>query len=145
MINSCDKGKRAERAWAKVCRNHGYKVRRGQQHSGLEGEDCVGLKGIWQEVKWDETITIEEGMAQSVRDCILHNQTHIKEIDIRIPMFAFKRNYRPWKVIMRLPDLALLHGGDCKRDLSMVLVEMDAEHWFRVYGESGLGKKEESK
>jgi len=40
-INSRQKGARGEREWAAKCREEGYDCRRGQQFSGLEGEDVM--------------------------------------------------------------------------------------------------------
>ncbi|MCK4269010.1 MAG: hypothetical protein KAW93_00860, partial [Methanogenium sp.] len=68
-INSDRKGKVGEREWARFCRDHGFAaVRRGQQYSGIEGEDCVNLPGIHQEVKRDEKLNIDKALAQSIRD-----------------------------------------------------------------------------
>ena len=47
MINSRRKGKAGELEWARLCREHGYDCRRGQQFSGSNGDaDVVGLPGI---------------------------------------------------------------------------------------------------
>jgi Holliday junction resolvase len=44
MINSLKKGKRGEREFVQFCKKHGFlEARRGQQYSGIEGEDIVGL------------------------------------------------------------------------------------------------------
>lgn len=105
-MNSCAKGKRGEREWAKFCQDHGFpEVRRGQQYSGLEGEDCVNLPGIHQEVKREERLNIDEALAQAIRDAA----------DGAIPIVAHRKNaerpremqarfYRGWKVTMRAED-----------------------------------------
>jgi Holliday junction resolvase len=41
MINSKRKGAAGEREWALTLRQHGWDARRGQQFSGIEGEDVV--------------------------------------------------------------------------------------------------------
>ena len=53
---SREKGKRGEREFAKYCRDHGYDCRRGQQYSGLGGDDVVGLPNIHIEVKRTERL-----------------------------------------------------------------------------------------
>ena len=90
MTNSRDKGARGEREWARVCRDNGYDCRRGQQYSGVEGEDVIGLPGIHIEVKRVQALNIENAIAQSRRDA--------KEGEI--PIVAFRRNNEKWKVCM---------------------------------------------
>lgn len=69
MVNSRDKGARGEREFSRLCRDQGYsEVRRGQQFSGLEGEDIVGLPFIHVEVKRVQALNIEKAMSQSRRD-----------------------------------------------------------------------------
>lgn len=90
MTNSREKGARGEREWASFCREQGYKeARRGQQFSGLEGEDVVGLPGIHQEVKRVEKLNLEDALAQSIRDA-----------QGKVPIVAHRRNNAPWKVTM---------------------------------------------
>jgi hypothetical protein len=110
MTNSSEKGKRGELEWAKFCRNQGFPdVRRGQQYSGLEGEDCVNLPGIHQEVKRDERLNLDEAMAQAIRDAA----------DGTVPIVAHRKNaersqekkarfYRGWKVTLRGEDFLTL-------------------------------------
>lgn len=94
-INSREKGAKGEREFARVCREHGYdQSRRGQQYSGIEGEDVVGLPGIHIEVKRVERLNIEEAMIQSRRDA--------KEGEI--PIVAFRRNHEKWKICMDAED-----------------------------------------
>ena len=93
-MNSKDKGKRGELAWAKLCREQGFhKAMRGQQYNGLGGEDCVNLPFIWQEVKWVEKLNIHDAMTQAIQDA-----------GEKIPIVAHKRNYKPWLVTMRADD-----------------------------------------
>jgi len=110
MTNSNKKGKRGELEWAKFCRDMGFPdVRRGQQYSGIEGEDCVNLPGIHLEVKRDERLNIDEAMAQAIRDAA----------DGTVPVVAHRKNaerskekktlfYRGWKVTMRGEDFLML-------------------------------------
>lgn len=94
-INSREKGKAGEREFAALCRKHGFEnARRGQQFSGIEGKDVVGLEGIHIEVKRVERLNIDEAMKQSIRDS--------KEGEI--PIVAHRRNREEWKVTMRAED-----------------------------------------
>ncbi len=86
---SRDKGKRGEREFAKFCREQGYEARRGQQYSGLEGEDVVGLPGIHVEVKRTERLSLYDAMAQAKSDA-----------GGKIPMVAHRKNNSRWLVIM---------------------------------------------
>ena len=106
MVNSCEKGKRGEREWAKFCRACGFTgCRRGQQHSGIEGEDVVGIPGIHQEVKREQKLNIDEAMAQSIRDA---NGDDIPVVFHRKNLERSKEGkaqfYRGWKATLRVED-----------------------------------------
>jgi Holliday junction resolvase len=92
-MNSKRKGAAGEREFAKVCREHGYDCRRGQQYNGLEGEDVVGLPGVHIEVKRVERLNIEEAMAQSKADA-----------QGKIPIVAHRKNNCEWLITMRAED-----------------------------------------
>ncbi len=92
-MNSIQKGKRGEREFAKFCRDQGYNVRRGQQYSGIEGEDCVGLPGIHVEVKRVERLNIEQAMLQSKTDA-----------NHKVPIVAHRKNNCEWLVTMTAED-----------------------------------------
>jgi Holliday junction resolvase len=94
LVKSIDKGKRGEREWAKFCRRHGFDCRRGQQYSGIEGEDVVGLPHIHQEVKRVERLEIYNAIEQSIKDAK----------DGEIPIVAHKKNRKPWLVMMDAND-----------------------------------------
>ena len=68
-INSIQKGKAGERELAKKLKEYGFDCRRGQQYSGIEGEDVVGLDGIHIEVKRVERLNIYDAVDQAKRDC----------------------------------------------------------------------------
>ena len=68
-------------------------MRRGQQFSGIEGEDCVNLPYIWQEIKWVEKLNIRSAMGQATSDA-----------EDRIPIVAHKQNHKEWLVTMRAED-----------------------------------------
>lgn len=91
-INSRQKGAAGEREVAAILRAHGYECRRGQQYSGLEGEDVVGLPGVHIEVKRVERLNLVAAMGQSIRDA---------ETD-QIPVVMHRPNRVPWMVTMPL-------------------------------------------
>jgi len=91
--NSRNKGAAGEREFAKLCREQGYDCRRGQQFSGIEGEDVVGLPGIHIEVKRVEALNVGSAMEQSARDC-----------QGKIPIVAHRKNGKPWLVTMLAGD-----------------------------------------
>ena len=92
-MNSNQKGKRGEREFASLCRKHGYEARRGQQYSGLGGDDVVGLPRIHIEVKRVERLQLYDAMSQSVADA--------KE---KIPIVAHRKNNCEWLITMRAED-----------------------------------------
>lgn len=93
-INSKNKGRVGEREFAKFLRAHGFsEARRGQQYSGIEGEDVVGIPNIHIECKRVERLNIHDAMNQSIRDA-----------DDQIPIVAHRKNRTPWLVTMRAED-----------------------------------------
>ena len=105
-MNSREKGKRGEREWASVCREHGWDVRRTAQYCGNTGEasDCVGLPGIHQEVKRVERLDLYAAMAQAVRDAIKSGD---------VPIVAHRKNNCSWLVTMYAHDwFALYENSD---------------------------------
>lgn len=108
-INSKSKGKRGELEWARFCRDQGYDCRRGQQYSGIEGEDVVGLPGIHCEVKRTERLSLYDAMDQARRDAT----------DGQLPIVAHRRNRSDWLVVMRAEDwFVLFREYDAGRVLS---------------------------
>lgn len=101
-MNSCQKGKRGERAWRDELIAHGYSARRGQQFSGTPDSPdvvCPGLAGIHFEVKAVERLNVNEAMAQAVGDA-----------GGKTPVVAHKRNRGAWMVTMRADDWFKLLG-----------------------------------
>ena len=97
-INSKDKGKRGELEWVKVCRANGFdSVRRTAQYCGNTGDasDCIGLRGIHQEIKRNERLNIHEAMEQAKRDSKDSNN---------MPIVAHRKNNTEWLVTMRAED-----------------------------------------
>ncbi len=90
---SREKGKRGEREFASICRAEGYNARRGQQFSGVEGKDVIGLPGIHVEVKRVERLNIYDAIDQAVRDA--------KD---GIPIVAHRKNHHRWLITMCAED-----------------------------------------
>ena len=84
----------AAKALSKVL---GIGMRRGQQFSGLGGDDITGWDGVHVEVKRTETLNVYKAMDQSTDDT--------DQPDIVIPIVLHRRNDRPWLVICYLNDL----------------------------------------
>ena len=101
MVNSRAKGARAEREIAKILREeYGFEnVRRGQQFSGIEGEDIVGLPMVHCEVKNVQKLNLRDAMAQSERDA--------KED--QVPIVIHKKDRKPWLVTMNLNDFVSMY------------------------------------
>ncbi|KHO62685.1 hypothetical protein THYS13_07480 [Thermoanaerobacter sp. YS13] len=93
-MNSKRKGKRGELELAQLLREYGYDTRRGQQYSGIEGKDVIGLPHIHIECKRVERLNVYEAVRQAVRDA--------KEGEK--PAVFWRRNREDWLVTMRLED-----------------------------------------
>lgn len=94
QLNSKRKGKRGELELAKKLREYGYNCRRGQQYSGIEGKDVVGLPHIHIECKRVEKLNIYEAIRQATRDAKVTEK----------PAVFWRKNRENWLVIMRLED-----------------------------------------
>lgn len=102
---SRDKGKRGERLWAAVCRDHGFiDARRAAQYSGMEGQaaDVVGLPGIHIEVKFVEHLNLRDAMDQSLRDAAVAGRDEVAIV-------AHKKNRCGWMVTMNADDFFRLY------------------------------------
>jgi Holliday junction resolvase len=95
-INSCQKGKAGERAWAKYLREKmGVDARRGRQFSGSpDSPDVVSDDGMHWEVKRVEKLNLSQAMEQAVKDAD----------GKKIPAVAWKKNRGEWLVILRAKD-----------------------------------------
>lgn len=98
-MNSKQKGKRGELELARKLREYGYETRRGQQYSGIEGEDVVGLPHIHIECKRTERLNIYEAMKQAIKDAKLDEK----------PAVFWRKNREGWLVIMRFDDWVELY------------------------------------
>ncbi|MDO4542261.1 MAG: hypothetical protein Q4C00_05475 [Bacillota bacterium] len=95
-----EKGKRGEREFAGLCREHGYTARRGQQYSGANGDaDVVGLPDIHVEVKRVERLDLLGAMAQSKADAKAGE----------MPIVAHRRNNAEWLITMAAEDWFALY------------------------------------
>jgi hypothetical protein len=96
-MNSCQKGKRGEREAAHAWRNAELGgARRGQQHTGLEGDDIViEMEGVHVEVKRCESLSLFKAMEQSERD--------VGEGEIATVLH--KRNRKDWLLVLKLEDV----------------------------------------
>ena len=94
MVNSRQKGARFERDLAHKLNEYGFECRRGQQHSGLEGEDVVGLPYIHIEAKNVQKLNLRDAMAQSEHDAKAG----------QIPVVMHKKDRMPILVTLNLDD-----------------------------------------
>lgn len=89
-INSRRKGKAGELEFAHLCKRYGFDARRGQQYSGVEGKDVVGLPGVHVEVKRVEKLNVSKAMEQARRDAG----------DGEMAIVAHRRNREQWLITM---------------------------------------------
>ena len=96
---SRNKGKRGEREWASMCRDHGYNAKRTAQNCGKTGDagDVEGLPGLHQEVKRVEHLNLRDAMEQSIHDAEAEGKG-------MLPIVAHKKNRLGWLVTMRAED-----------------------------------------
>lgn len=96
---SRDKGKRGEREFAALLREHGYDARRGVQYcGGPDSPDVTGLPGIHIEVKRTESLRLYEALKQSEQDT-----------GEEMPIVAHRRNNCPWVIILKANDFMRLY------------------------------------
>ena len=99
-VNSKRKGARGERELAGKLKEYGYNCRRGQQYSGLEGEDVVGLDYIHIECKRVESLNLYNAMEQSKKD----------KRQEQFPAVFHRKNNKKWLVTMELDDWIQLYN-----------------------------------
>ena len=99
-INSRAKGAKGERELANKLKEYVYNCRRGQQFSGLEGEDVVGLDYIHIECKRVQNLNLYDAMDQSKRD----------RKQGQAPAVFHRKNNRKWLVTMELDDWIKLYN-----------------------------------
>ena len=77
-------------------------ARRGQQHTGLEGQDVVtNLEGIHIECKRVEKLNIDKAMDQAARDAA-------SQPGDPVPVVCHRRNRKPWLITVELENLMAL-------------------------------------
>lgn len=87
------RGKVGERELAEVLREAGFAgARRGQQRSGLDQADVIGLPGWHVECKRTETLNVWRAFEQAARDAPAGEA----------PLVATRRDRSPWLVVLRL-------------------------------------------
>lgn len=88
---SRNKGKRGERELAlKLTELFGHLCRRGQQFSGLEGKDVVGLPGVHIECKRTERLSLYAAVEQAKTDAD----------DGEVPVVFHRQNGKEWLAIV---------------------------------------------
>lgn len=95
---SREKGKRGEREAAKALNELlGTECRRGQQFSGVEGRDVVGLPGVHIECKRTEKLSLYKAVEQAKRDA-----------GDEVPLLLHRRNDSEWLAVVPLTSLLRL-------------------------------------
>ena len=86
---------------ARLISERGYKCIRGQQRSGLEQADVIGLDYIHIECKRVENLNLDKAMKQSKRDS--------KKGEI--PAVFHRKNNQKWKVTLEFEDFMTLYDS----------------------------------
>lgn len=90
-----EKGKRGERELSKALTEHlGFECRRGQQYSGIEGSDVVGIPGVHIESKRTEKLRLYEAIDQARTDA-----------GDSVPAVFHRRNSQEWLAVIPLSEL----------------------------------------
>lgn len=103
--NSRQKGARGERELAKKLKEYGYDCRRGQQYSGIEGQDIVGLPRVHVEVKRVEKLNIYDAIDQAKRDSKANDMPYGYDL----PAVFHRKNNCEWLVTMTLKDWIIIY------------------------------------
>ena len=91
MTHSRNKGAAGEREFAALLREMGWEgAQRGQQRSGLEQADVVGLPGVHPEIKRVENLRLWAALDQAARDAP----------ESQLPVVFTRRSRRPWVAIL---------------------------------------------
>lgn len=100
-INSRAKGAKGERELANLISDRGYKCIRGQQRSGLEQADVVGLDYIHIECKRVQNLNLDKAMEQSKRDSKSGEMATV----------FHRKNNQKWKVTIGFEDFMTLYDS----------------------------------
>lgn len=93
-MNSKRKGNAGEREAARWFTEHGWLSRRGQQRSGADVADIIGVPFLHLEVKRVNKLNLHDALAQSVRDAK----------DNELPCVFHRRDREQWLITMRAED-----------------------------------------
>lgn len=107
-MNSRNKGKRGEREFASLLREHGFDARRGQQFSGgADSPDVVSEALAWLhvEVKRVQNLNLTDACVQAEGDC-----------GGKPWIVAHRRNHAPWLITMRAETFFQLLRGELPPD-----------------------------
>jgi len=110
-MNSRNKGKRGEREFAALLREHGFDARRGQQFAGgADSPDVVSDALAWLhvEVKRVQNLNLTDACAQAEGDCARGAPAGHRKPWI----VAHRRNHAPWLITMRAETFFALLRGD---------------------------------
>lgn len=109
LVNSKEKGKRFERALARLLREHGYTARRTAQYCGNTGDasDVVGLPGIHIEAKHQEKMELYKWMEQAKRDSAGTGN---------LPAVFHKKNNASILVTMEFADFMRIYEGKVQHE-----------------------------
>ena len=109
-MNSRQKGKRGERAWAAKLTEEGYGARRGQQFAGgCDSPDvvCDALPWCHFEVKLTDALRLSDAVAQA----------HADKRDGQLAVVAHRRNRGQWLVTLTADDFfRLVRNADMEGD-----------------------------
>ena len=86
---------------AKLISDRGYKCIRGQQRSGLEQADVIGLDYIHIECKRVQNLNLDKAMEQSKRD----------SKSGEMPTVFHRKNNQKWKVTLEFEDFMTLYDS----------------------------------
>lgn len=102
------KGRGGELELARILQGYGYNVQPGQAVSFGDTPDLTGLPGIHVEVKRQEKQSVYEWINQARRDS--------EKFRDGLPAVFWRKNRRPWVVVMDLKDWMALYQLGKKSD-----------------------------
>ena len=112
---------------AKLISEYGYKCIRGQQRSGLEQSDVIGLDYIHIECKRVQNLNLDKAMEQSIRD----SKTG------EMPTVFHRKNNQKWKVTIGFDDFMTLYASYYS-DMKLKEMSVRDEIVSKVKEENGL-------
>lgn len=126
-INSREKGKRGELELSHRLTEYGHPARRGSQYKGTpDSPDVLGLPGVHIECKRVENLSINNAMAQAIKDA-----------GKDIPVVIHRTNRAEWKVTMLLEDWIKFYEAWDDSKASRITTETDL---LPEEGDQGAGE-----